>query len=828
MPRKTAPKSVPTKLHRERINRRKLEYLMRHFEGVVKPLIAARGDARHEDGKDTTPKVLCERYLVRCDDQGFLNVTYRQAGRGRWHAEQSVSLQAMFRQIRHTIAAEFYYDIDVVNCHVVILCSKLDDEDFDEDAYSAIAAYAAEPEVHRRALMDAAGCDRDTAKRVYLSKLNGGCQAYSAALKAIADRGGQVPEHLVMFSRQMNAIHTHYAKAAQAGDRRGDYEAMVEKRRSTGRDYNHEAAWLNLLMLEKEAAVLEVIWQALDRPLDCVLCFDGIMVDKRTDVRKKQLRKLEKAAFRATGVDIRLKVKAMDEGIELPEGWEATLDEEPEDTYFRDFATMLRSRTEFREAEIDDWAMRNIVCLSLSGRGRFAIRDIQGVGDGNWYEEYQTWSEQKMKDVEETLDRNCCVLRNDPSNGHKYHFDDMRGKPNTLAMYLRHRLFRANRLDTKTGIMCVPYLHDAPKLPHYLNSWGGFPLQRVVVSNPMDFEAGPLMAHWKNHFFREPQELPHFLASIADMVQNPGVKPTNCVRVFYSTEGGTGKGCTSQFMTRLLGTRSTIIIKDTEKFLKDSFGSEYCGRVLRIFEELPTGSRYQHNIDKLKEVWEAKRERKRELHKTGVEQPSFSREWPFTNNLPTWITAGAVARRVTLHHIKNDKANVAGGYWKHLWGLLDNQAFMAGAFQYFSTYKYDPALIRTACNTQVKRDIIQQSAPSAVKFLISAIESGTLNLCRVQLNQVANDHLPEGTIVVGAAALGNLYRDYCSDSNITWYRTTLATQLGRAIGLPRAEQAKLADGSNTRVYRIDPALAEQKLRDLFKDPSFTIPRPPSE
>ena len=40
-------------------------------------------------------------------------------------------------------------------------------------------------EEHRKALMEAAGCDRDTAKKVYLSKLNGGCRAYTDITKRI-------------------------------------------------------------------------------------------------------------------------------------------------------------------------------------------------------------------------------------------------------------------------------------------------------------------------------------------------------------------------------------------------------------------------------------------------------------------------------------------------------------------------------------------------------------------------------------------------------------------------------------------------------------------
>ena len=63
------------------------------------------------------------------DNQNIIKVNYKQVHKniGRYFAEGSLSLQSLPREIRHTIAKEFYYDIDIINAHPEILyqyCNK--------------------------------------------------------------------------------------------------------------------------------------------------------------------------------------------------------------------------------------------------------------------------------------------------------------------------------------------------------------------------------------------------------------------------------------------------------------------------------------------------------------------------------------------------------------------------------------------------------------------------------------------------------------------------------------------------------------------------------
>ena len=78
--------------------------------------------------------------LLQKSTKGLVRVNYHQAGGrnfGRFFADGGVLLQSICREIRHSISAEYYEDLVVINAHPVILrflcgkhnidCEKLND-----------------------------------------------------------------------------------------------------------------------------------------------------------------------------------------------------------------------------------------------------------------------------------------------------------------------------------------------------------------------------------------------------------------------------------------------------------------------------------------------------------------------------------------------------------------------------------------------------------------------------------------------------------------------------------------------------------------------------
>ena len=66
-------------------------------------------------------------------------------------------------------------------------------------------------------------------------------------------------------------IHSKFAEDKE-------FKLHKKKREAANINYNHEASYMNIQLCDYETKILMVIWEALGKPRDCVLCFDDIMI----------------------------------------------------------------------------------------------------------------------------------------------------------------------------------------------------------------------------------------------------------------------------------------------------------------------------------------------------------------------------------------------------------------------------------------------------------------------------------------------------------------------------------------------------------------------
>lgn len=81
-----------------------------------------------------------------------------------------VSLQTISRVIRHTISKDIYTDVDIVNCHPVILLKYCRDNNL---KCETIQAYNDNRDHYLNQLVDKYKISRDDAKKEFLSLING-------------------------------------------------------------------------------------------------------------------------------------------------------------------------------------------------------------------------------------------------------------------------------------------------------------------------------------------------------------------------------------------------------------------------------------------------------------------------------------------------------------------------------------------------------------------------------------------------------------------------------------------------------------------------------
>jgi len=282
---------------------RKLQYIINNWND--EQFIDDNDDKDYEESTQTIIKKYFEYSRFYKDNQNIIKVNYKQKNKniGRFFAKGSLSLQSLPRQIRHTIAKEFYYDIDVVNCHPVILyqyCNK------NKIYCPELKEYIDNRDIILNQIQLSDNLTKSEAKRIILKIINGGEYKNSKSL------------YIHRFKEEIKTIHDSICKISE-----NEKYLKIKKKN----DYNINGKTVNLLLTDIENNILNSMIDNLknNKIIDknVVLVFDGLMILKN-DVEniEELLLKLEKYIFDNTKYNIKLLNKEMDEDVIIPDDYE--------------------------------------------------------------------------------------------------------------------------------------------------------------------------------------------------------------------------------------------------------------------------------------------------------------------------------------------------------------------------------------------------------------------------------------------------------------------------------------------------------------------------
>ena len=85
------------------------------------------------------------------------------------------------------------------------------------------------------------GVERETAKTIFLSLTNGGIKAYHNAKNKTKFLSG--------YKTELIGLHKQFAEHPDHHDR---FLLRREQRKASGKDYNHEASYMNTLLCDME------------------------------------------------------------------------------------------------------------------------------------------------------------------------------------------------------------------------------------------------------------------------------------------------------------------------------------------------------------------------------------------------------------------------------------------------------------------------------------------------------------------------------------------------------------------------------------------------
>lgn len=318
---------IGTKTLNEEVDMKKLRAIAENFSEVYKrlgeefwKLNTTTGEYNAVDEK-TAESIMKELYQSKRKSS---IVHYRYSGRttsGRRFSTKS--LQGLSRKIRHTIAKDIYYDLDIANAHPTFLqqlCKKMNFENEILDRYitnrdellqSWIGTQIQQFDVESNSMKKIILQTKDDVKCYFLKMVNGGGNN-----KSNNSELNQFHQTQQLF---LNAFFEdiNYKRFREKANRK-----MKEKKEKFGdKTYcNAKGTAINYYLCEVEDQVLTHIeeYLTIHKIEYGTLCFDGIMVYIRCVPDVNQLlTNIETHLKHKMDYSIRMKHKVMDEGIDI-------------------------------------------------------------------------------------------------------------------------------------------------------------------------------------------------------------------------------------------------------------------------------------------------------------------------------------------------------------------------------------------------------------------------------------------------------------------------------------------------------------------------------
>ena len=247
-----------------------------------------------------------------------LNARSKGLNYGRVVPQNNLGLSHVRREIRHTITtkddkSKYYYDIDIVNCHYVILSQICSQNGLKTDS---IDKYIKDREKILKTLMEETTIDRSKAKQLFIAIIYGASfEKWKKDNNIILNAKSKSNKFIEELKTNIETVrNTIIEKNPKIG-----FEVEKNKILKNQRYYNYEASFLSTYLQEYECRILECMYlfflnKNMIKNKICTLCADGIMIPKENiDNINETMKELEKVLENTTGFKLKLEQKEMNE-----------------------------------------------------------------------------------------------------------------------------------------------------------------------------------------------------------------------------------------------------------------------------------------------------------------------------------------------------------------------------------------------------------------------------------------------------------------------------------------------------------------------------------
>jgi P4 family phage/plasmid primase-like protien len=239
---------------------------------------------------------------------------------GRVNPDKGLSLFVMRKALRHTLAKDFYTDIDIENCHPSILLQICKQHNI---PCEALSEYVNNREYHLQDVMAKYGVARKKAKDLFISLMNcGGFNKWLEEASGLSkDKADEFKNKQTFFIKKFYFEMKKIAQTILANNPLIAEQVNKHKTSHGIHEYNKPGSVISYYLQEIECRILEAIFlycvqNGFIKKDDAVLCADGIMI--RNELFQHQLlNTFHDIVLETFGISINFTVKDMDEAIPI-------------------------------------------------------------------------------------------------------------------------------------------------------------------------------------------------------------------------------------------------------------------------------------------------------------------------------------------------------------------------------------------------------------------------------------------------------------------------------------------------------------------------------
>lgn len=610
---------------------------------------------------------------------------------GRVNPLKSLSLFTMRKELRHTLAKGYYVDIDIINCHPVLLLQVCQKNNIDNNY---LCKYVDKRDKYCEEVMNTYNVSKDQAKKLFIQLL------YFGSFESWAEeqnlKNVQPTNFIKFFKKEIQEI----GLIIESNNK--EIEQLIKKRKElqNKKNYNKTGSVVSYFLQEIECQILEIIYNYCTKNKiinnDCVLCADGIMINKNK-YDDTLLLKLSEEVEKQLKFNVKFIKKEMNQ----------------------DYLCILNDH-QLSELELKKALLQNYEFYQHNTNNDFSVSilnelffsDIKNLGEETFLKYFNlTNSFNYFNYYHAEFYLSCTIYKLFNNSIEPYKNFENSFKHLYLNHNKHHIKFTTLYSESKYKKTYSTFDFQPNKkiMDDRYNLFHGFKYENNTTC--YDQEIVDLYLNHIKYLSKNDEKVANYLINwLSHIIQKPEYK-SNVAIVLYSQTEGVGKNILTDIFSKLL-TGYTGKFKDT-KSITDRFNGDLMGKIFMVSDEIDARAKEIQN--ELKDIITRKTETIEFKGKDKIHDIGDYKNYMFTTNNETSFKISNSDRRFMFIECPEEKQNEQ--YYSKLFNILENNDHLQSIFNYLKTRDINLFNPREIVVTEYKQELAKANLPAYIRFI---------------------------------------------------------------------------------------------------------------